>query len=144
MATKLLTRDQILAARKNMKSEEVEIPEWGGSVRVRELSAAEMNERTGLMLQKRGDSVVMAADGKTPMMSMDGLLKDDLLLAAFSIVDEDGNRLFALNDLKMLGELSETSMKRVVTVAKRLSGITEAEEALKNSLIPKNGDLHSD
>src|SRR6516162_3192004 len=87
-----LSRDDILKAADN-EPEEVDVPEWGGSVLVR-----------------GGRRVVDPANVRAK-------------LVARCVVDDDGNRLFTDADVAELGGKSAAAMDRVYAVAARLSGM---------------------
>ena len=118
----LLTRDQILAAQ-DLKTEEVKVPEWGGSVRVRSLDGAERDEFEQQMLETRG------ANTRVNMRN------SRARLVAASVVDEQGKTLFTPADVEKLGGKSAKALNRVFEVAQRLSGLTreDVEELAKNS-----------
>jgi hypothetical protein len=109
-----LTRDQILAAQ-DLKTEDVPVPEWGGTVRLREMSAADIQDWL---------------DGKSGDAGADAMAS---LLAA-SIVGEDGARLFAMADFAALKAKNGNVLRRLFDVAKRLNGIApgQAEDLEKN------------
>lgn len=120
----ILTRDEILAA-DDIQSEVVEVPEWGGSVIVRGLTGTERDafERT----------IISNVDGKGPAKS--DLRNFRAKLATWSMVNEDGKRLFNQADVIELGQKSAAALQRVFNVAQRLSGLSEEdiEELTKNS-----------
>jgi hypothetical protein len=109
----ILTKEQILGA-DDRRTADVEVPEWGGTVRVRALSGAER------------DSYEVALAGIRP----DGTSRPNLVnvrarLVALSVVDEDGKRLFTDADAKALGDKSAAAMQRVFETAQRLSALTD-------------------
>ena len=118
----LLTRAQILAA-EDIESEIVEVPEWGGSVRVRGLTGTQRD---------RFEQSIVIQQGKKSRMNMDNIRAK---LCAMTMVDEDGGRLFSDRDTEELGAKSAAALDRVFAVAQRLSGISEddLEELEKNS-----------
>ncbi len=120
-----LTRDEILAA-KDIQTEEVDVPEWGGSLLVRGLTGVDRDEyETSLVdLDKSTEAKIVA---RTENMRAK--------LASRGIVDESGDRLFTVSDIEALGQKSAIALDRICDVIKRLSGMgKEAEkEALKNS-----------
>lgn len=122
----LLTRDQILEA-DDITAEEVAVPEWGGSVMVRHLSASQM-ERIQERMQGKGIRGVTAA------------------LAAAAIVDEGGKRLFNERDIDALGKKSIGALNRVLAAIKRMNAIDQKEldELAKNSADGQDDDLLSD
>lgn len=113
-----LTREQILSKRK-LRIEEVSVPEWGDTVFVKELNAAERDQfETSMMKVDR--------KGRFAGTNMVNLRAR---LAALAICDKDGNRLFSDEDAAALGLESAAVLDRVFSVAQRLAGITEADMA---------------
>lgn len=113
---KLLGREAILGANK-LPTEIVKVPEWGGEVMVRGLSARQVDAWRMSFL---GDG------GKVDPGRMGNMRAD---LVSRSCVDEDGKLLFGPTDVAALGELSSAAMDRVFEVAQRLSGISDEEQA---------------
>lgn len=122
MAAKLLSRDAILGA-SDIKTEDVSVPEWGGTVRVRGLDAKQRDEF---------ESGLIETVGKTQRVTMRNARAR---LAALSIVGEDNEPLFSPADVFLLGEKSGAALDRVFAVASRLSGIgdSDMDELTKNS-----------
>jgi hypothetical protein len=110
----LLTRDAILGA-SDIKTEDVHVPEWGGTVRVKGLTAAQRD-------RFEADSVT--GNGKRRDVN---LINIRARLVALSIVGEDGAPLFNPGDVKALGDKSAGALDRVFSVASRLSGIGEED-----------------
>lgn len=111
---KILTKDEILSAQ-DIKTEEVEVIEWGGSVLVRGLTALERD---------RFEASVISQHGKSVKVKMEGARAK---LASLTIVDEDGKRIFSQADLAKLSGKSAGALNRVYNVAARLSGITDED-----------------
>lgn len=107
----LLTRDAILAAQ-DLKTEDVPVEEWGGTVRVRMLTGAERDAF--------GASLLDPKTGKPNMR--DYMTK----LLARCIVGEDGQALFAPDEVALLGAKSSTALQRVYAVAERLNSMSAA------------------
>lgn len=108
-------RDRILSAN-DIVTELVEVPEWGVSVEVRGMAAA---DRTALMDR--------AADSK-------GSVNTSLLYPAVVIAccfdPETGERLFGPEDEKAIGEKSGLAIERLVQAGLRASGMSvEARDA---------------
>lgn len=103
----LLNRDAILGAQ-DLKTQDVEVPEWGGTARVRMLSGAE-RDAYGRML--------IGADGKP---SMDGYRAK---LLSLCIVGEDGAQLFTPDDVAALEAKCASALERVYTAAEALNGL---------------------
>jgi hypothetical protein len=118
----LLTRDAILEAQ-DLQHEEVYIPEWGGSVRVRTLTGAERDAFEQSIVDQRGKDTRM------------NLRNIRAKLVALTVVDGDGKRLFSDADAKLLGQKSASALDKIFDVAQRLSGLRDedVEELAKNS-----------
>ena len=109
-----LTRDAILAAAA-LKTEEVDVPEWGGVVLVRELRGRERDEWEASLAVQRGKQMVPDVANMRAK------------LVARSIVGGDGEPVFTQQDVAALGELSAAALDRVFEVASRLSGLDEKD-----------------
>lgn len=118
----LLTRDAILSA-SDVREEDVPVPEWGGTVRVRGLTGKQRKALSESLLDQKGQaSTRKAIDLQTR-------------LPAMCMIGEDGRRLFDDEDVALLNEKSAAALKRVFDVAARLSGLSDddVEEMSKNS-----------
>lgn len=109
----LLNRDAILQA-EDRKTEDVAVPEWGGTVRVRSLSGAERDAYEAHIVQ-------LKADGSRSLNVKNLRGK----LVSLSCVDEDGARLFSDEDADALGDKSAAALERVFDVARKLSGLSD-------------------
>lgn len=128
---KILTRAEILAA-DDIPRELVEVPEWGGSVYVRGLTAMERSEFENLMLGLENRRIkVGKSDDMTIQMDMRVLR---VRLSALCMVDEKGNRLFGDDEVEALGRKSADALNRIFVVAQRLSGMAsdDVEDAAGN------------
>jgi hypothetical protein len=119
----ILTRDLILKA-SHLRTEEVSVPEWGGSVLVRELRGRERDEWEASLAVQRGRQMVPDVANMRAK------------LVARCVVDgPDGEPVFTQQDVAALGELSAAALDRVFEAASRLSGLAEKdlEEMAGNS-----------
>jgi hypothetical protein len=126
---KLLNKKAILGA-DDLKHEDVEMPQWGGTVRVRMMTGAERDEfRT----------VIADSEGAVPI----GRFSAALL--AITLIGEDGARLFTMDEVDQLAEKSAGSIDKPAAVAMRLNGLGGAstEEAAKNSASGQSDDSGS-
>ena len=103
----LLNRNAILAAQ-DLPAETVSVPEWGGEVRVRVLTGTERDAMSAAMV---------GADRQLDLSTY------KLRLVAASLVDEQGQRLFADAEIAMLGAKSSLALERVFVVADRLNAL---------------------
>jgi hypothetical protein len=110
----LLTKDAILTAN-DLVTEDVEVPEWGGAVRVRSISGAERDAFEQAIVTRKGKNVT------TNMANIRAKM------VALSLVDESGQRLFSDSDVVALGRKSAAALDRVFSVAQRLAGLTDTD-----------------
>jgi hypothetical protein len=114
--TTYLSAEQILGA-DDLSYEDVPVPEWGGTVRVRELPGTERDKFEAQFVGRDGASV-----------RAEGLEGFRARLAAAAIVDESGKQLFrSAAETKRLGEKSARALQRVCDVATRLSKMSEED-----------------
>lgn len=107
----LLTKEQILEA-DDRPAEVIEVPEWGGEVRIRpmmqldqakfqrEIEQAEKSNRLSVLHEK---------------------------IVTKSIVDDDGQQMFDDSEIGKLSERSSAAMNRVVTACLRLNRTTKED-----------------
>lgn len=116
-----LSRDEILKA-DDIKTEVVEVPEWGGTVLVRGLTGRERDSFEASIMERRGKQLVP------------NVANVRAKLACRCIIDENGRRVFSDQDADELGEKNASAMNRVYDVASRLSGMTDddLEELVEN------------
>jgi len=110
----LLSKESILAVQ-DVVTEIVEVPEWGGAVRVRGLTGAERDAFEGEVIHRNGRDVT------TNTRNMRARL------VVLSVVDEAGNRLFGFPDIEALGAKSARALDRIFSVAMRLSGLRDED-----------------
>lgn len=113
--TEYLSRDAILAA-DDATYEDVDVPEWGGTVRVKSLNGAQ-RDAFEASIQKLGK------DGKREFDQHDFRAK----FVSRVCVDHSGARLFTNADVQALSEKSAAALQRVFNVGTRLSGLTKGD-----------------
>lgn len=111
-----LSRDDILSA-SDLPTEDVEVPEWSGVVRVRGLSGKQRDSFEASTLVQRGRTMVPDTANIRAK------------LCAWTIIGEDGEPLFTQQDVDALGEHSGAALDRVFAVASRLSGMSDEDVA---------------
>ena len=118
----LLSKTAILAAN-DLKSEDVEVPEWGGAVRVRSFTGRERDAFEASMVRGEG------RDRKVDLTNMRARL------VGLTVIDETGQRLFTDEEVDLLGAKSGAALDRVFAIAQKLNGLSGAdvEELSKNS-----------
>lgn len=97
--------------------EEVPVPEWGGSIRLKGLTGSERDAFEASIIQITGQ-------GRHETRKIDSRnIRAKLLV--LSIVDEKGERVFGDGDVAALGQKSALVLDRLFGVAQRLSGLGE-------------------
>ena len=124
MEKKVLSKADILAAN-DMRREEVLVPEWGGVVYVRSLTADEKDTfEYRLFSQKENARGIRAA------------------YVGLSLVDDMGVRLFSDDEIPMIGTKFAGAVDRVFEVVSRINRISEKDldDLEKNSAaVPGDG-----
>jgi len=126
---KNLTRDDILNA-DDIKTEKVEVPEWGGDVFIRTMSAKEGDDFGASLIEGK----------KTNLSNVRAKF------CALVIVDDKGKTLFSEKDVRALGKKSSRALERIFTAAQKLNGMTpeDVEDMVKNSGVGQSEDSVSD
>lgn len=124
----MLSKKDILAAQ-DLKHEEVDVPEWGGSVMVYGLTGKQRGELEASVVEMKGQTQVMHIQN----------LK--VLMCSMAIRDESGRRMFDSDEIDDLGAKSAQALERIYNVAQRLSGMApeEVERLSKNFVSEANG-----
>lgn len=142
---KLLTRKDVLS-KNRLKMELVEVPEWEGDVYIRELSQGQLLEYNE-HLHKISE--------KNPEITPSASLELMALLVFYSVCDEQGNPLFAEDDVKDLANSNLNVLLTLSTKIMKLSGVSgeaidEVAANLKNAQsdssatdLPTNSDAPS-
>jgi hypothetical protein len=125
----LLNKSAILGAA-DLKHEDVPVPAWGGTVRVRMMTGAERDEFRTMAAQYE--------EGIPPARFAAALL-------ALTCIDESGARVFTLDDIEALEAKSAGSVDVPAAVAMRINrmGGAAVEEAAKNSASGQSDDSGS-
>lgn len=129
-----LSKDDILKIAGNVAPEEVDVPEWNGTVLVRGMTGKERDAFEVSLLQPgRG--------GRREMNPANARAK----VVARCVVDEDGNRVFTDGDANELGDLPAGGLDRVYGVAARLSGMGDGdqEDAVRDFALADGGGSSS-
>jgi len=112
----ILGREQILAAQDLQRSLE-DVPEWGGSVYMVELTGPQRMAYNKAMTAISQDGEVDPEEAIRIMISM----------LADLIQDEEGNLLFTQDDVDALAKKSWPVLQRLSTAAMKLSGVSQED-----------------
>jgi hypothetical protein len=116
---KILTIDDIFEV-KDTRFLEIEVPEWGGSIRVAALSA--------------GDMIDFVESNSGPAQKTAGIR-----LIILSLVDEQGNRIGKPEMIERFRKRDTRAMNRVVDALMELNDMNLSEKAIKKMLgVEKN------
>jgi hypothetical protein len=121
-----LSREAIFAV--PLRTEEVYVPEWAGSVLIREMTAREVAENGRYVLRNDGKADM----GKAVQVPVQMCLRQ--------VVDADGKRLFSDDDAKRLEQMHASAVTRIATAVRKLSGM--AEESDNSDLAAWLGEHH--
>ena len=108
----LNSADAILQA-EDFVYDEVDCPEWGGTVRIRSLSGAQR-----VTLKKAVDA------GRDDI---------DETLCVMAIVDQDGNRILHQQQIAELGRKNTSVITRIAMKVLEISGMRDPEKAVKDA-----------
>jgi len=127
---RLLRREEILAS--TLQVDTLPAPEWGDDcwVRVRAMSGLEREAMDRHVYDNRNAGKPYSLLGA---------------IAAYSIIDEDGRRMFAPEEILQLAELNQAPLERIWDWQTKHSGLgaRALEDAQKNSATGQNGATSS-
>jgi len=128
----MLTRDEILNA-DDLKTEVVDIPEWGGQVTIREMTGTAYEAYESNTHIRVGDKY------------MPNLIDRRARLCAMSIIDDKGELLFSDSDIKKLSGKSGDVLCNVFEACQKINkiGLFSVENLAKNSETTQTEDSTS-
>lgn len=131
----LLTRAQIDTA-DDRTWKDLDVPEWGGKVRILALSGTERDAYEASMVRV----------GTTGKVAGVNLQERSARLLAKCIVGEDFERLYTDKEVQALGRKNGQVIKRLYEAAQKLSGLGKdsVEDAAGNSEPAQSGPSTSD
>ena len=101
---------------------DIEVPEWGGTVRIREMTGSERDLYEA--------DIYKIVNGKPEIIRENFRAK----LVARTLVGESGNRLFTDKEIVLLGKKNARALNHVYEIAQSLNGLSveEADDIEKN------------
>jgi hypothetical protein len=121
---KSLTKEQIIGF-DDLKSEVVDVPEWGGSVTIRRMTGGERDAYEADVFETKGGTVTMKRDNFRAK------------LVARCLVDDNGERMFSDGEIAVLAKKSAAALDKCFAAAQRINGMTAVEQ----EKIEKNLDI---
>lgn len=103
----MLNRESILKAT-DLKTIDIDVPEWGGSIRIRTMTGAARQEYYRVTAGKDG----------TPKNVMEALI-------VACAVDDAGVPIFSVGDIAELSKKSAIALNKVFEAAAELNGLTQ-------------------
>ena len=103
----MLTREEILL-KTSLKKEVLKVEEWGGDIIVSEMSGEARDVWEQSLREKSPTGKIISPRAK---------------LVAFTVVDEQGERVFKDDDIASIGKLSSDALEKICLVAMRLNGL---------------------
>lgn len=108
----VLSRDQIFS-KPDIETDEVDVPEWGGAVRIRSITAAQQKE-------------IAKIQNNTARSETDRYARGRLQMVVFGCVDKEGSPLFTEDDFAALEERNPGVLNRLSDAIGRISGLSDA------------------
>jgi len=121
---KKITKADIVAFN-DLKSEVIEVPEWGGSVTIRRMTGGERDAYEADIFESKGSQLQLKRENFRAK------------LIARCLVDDNGERMFSDGEIAALSKKSAAALDRLFAACQRLNGMTGAEQ----EKIEKNLDI---
>lgn len=113
----LLGHSEILSA-DDLKTEDVAVPEWGGTVRIKSLTGTERDAFEQSLMEVKRDGSVKSQRANVRAR-----------LVAKVIVNEAGETVFNNADIPALGRKSAAALDRVASAAQKLNAFSDDDIA---------------
>jgi hypothetical protein len=132
----LLTREQILEA-KDIQTKEIEVPEWGGKLRIKQLSAKEYNDIEMSQFNIKKMRAKQLSQSGNVNIDLEEVINDNaiknqkIMLIVKSCVDENMKPLFTEADIELLASKNVNVVEKVVAEIVEFNDAT-AIESKKN------------
>jgi hypothetical protein len=132
----LLNRNQILEA-KDIKTKDIEVKEWGGTIRIKQLSAKEYNDITMNMVNIRKMAAKQLSSKKNADENLEDAINEiaiknqKILLIIKSVVDENMKPLFSEADMELLYQKNTNVIDKIIAEIEEFNAVS-SEDAKKN------------
>jgi hypothetical protein len=107
----LLSRSHILSTK--LPHEDVEVPEWGGFVRIQAMDLRTRQRFIGLVAQAETDGAAYEADPDNVLKPLLGRGDEPIIGLLLCLVDEDGNPMFQMSDVDEIRNLSSAALSHL-------------------------------
>lgn len=122
-----LTKDEILNL-DDIKIREIQIPEWAGSVFIRQLTRGQADEYFSRRFEK--SEIQQRGRGNNVVESQINMFGHDAWLVAQAVCDEAGKRLFTNGDVDNLKNRNANAIGRIAVEIIKFSQMQEDVEEL--------------
>jgi hypothetical protein len=112
----------------DIKTKEIEVPEWDGSVFIRQLTRGQADEYFGRRFAK--SELKQRGRNQSEVESDVKLFGHDAWLVAQAVCDENGQRLFSNADVKELEKKNSNAIGRIAVAIVDFSGMGQDVEEL--------------
>ena len=109
----MLTKEDILNA-KDIKEKTITVPEWGGEVKIKSLTSLEKDRIESFIFNESRTAIITEAEVKARYL-------------VYSIITEDGKRMFTDLDAKELGKKSAAAVDRVFMALQEICAISDSD-----------------
>lgn len=114
----MITVGRDALGRRQFKTERVKVEEWGGQVILRAMTSAEQEHVQGYAIQAV-DTANTSIRSARPFAMM------ARAAVVHGWIDEDGNNVLTMQDIKLLENESNTVVARLASIVMRLSGVSD-------------------
>ena len=131
----LLNRNQILEA-KDIQTKDIEVKEWGGTIRIKQLSAKEYNDIFMNMINIRKMAAKQlskknADENLEETINELAIKNQKILIIIKSVVDENMNPLFTEADMELLYQKNTNVINKIIAEIEEFNSVS-TEDVKKN------------
>ncbi len=130
----LLSREQILEA-KDIQTKVISVPEWGGDIMIKQLSAKEYNDITMSMVNIRKMAAKQISkknsDDVEDAINENAIKNQKILLVVKSVVDENMKPLFTEADMELLYQKNTNVIDKIIAEIEEFNSVS-TEDTKKN------------
>ena len=131
----LLNRNQILEA-KDIQTKDIEVKEWGGTIRIKQLSAKEYNDIFMNMINIRKMAAKQlskknADENLEEAINELAIKNQKILIIIKSVVDENMNSVFTEADMELLYQKNTNVINKIIAEIEEFNSVS-TEDVKKN------------
>jgi len=123
----MLTASQILSAQ-DIATKEVDVPEWGGSILIKQLTRGQQDE---YLKRQFGSRMKQDAKARTQELDLSNMYGHDAYLLVCSVCDESGKSLFTASQIDALKQKNGEIIGRIAKEILQFSGMVEDDKVAR-------------